>query len=147
MSTGETRIDALAHDLRPLVFRLYYVVRRETPQHQLTLTQASVLATLATDGPQRMSVLAEREGVRMPSMTDVVARLERLGYARRAPDPADRRAVLAELTEAGADLFAELVRAREEFLSHRLAELSEADRQAIAAALPALWRLLEVNQK
>ncbi|MCO1579517.1 MarR family transcriptional regulator [Crossiella sp. SN42] len=139
------KIDYLARELRPLVFRLYYVVRRETPQHQLTLTQASVLATLVTDGPQRMSALAEREGVRMPSMTDVVARLERLGYARRAPDPVDRRAVLAEATEQGTRLIEELVRAREEFLSARLAELGETDRAAIAAALPALWRLLEVN--
>ncbi|MCK2236304.1 MULTISPECIES: MarR family transcriptional regulator [unclassified Crossiella] len=145
MPTRYIKIDSLARELCPLVFRLYYVVRRETPQHQLTLTQASVLATLAADGAARMSVLAEREGVRLPSMTDVITRLERLGLARRAPDPADRRAVLAEVTEDGARLIAELVQAREEFLGRRLAGLAAADQAAIAAALPALRRLLAVD--
>ncbi|MGO1053891.1 MarR family winged helix-turn-helix transcriptional regulator [Crossiella sp. CA198] len=145
MPTRYIKIDSLARELCPLVFRLYYVVRRETPQHQLTLTQASVLATLAADGAARMSVLAEREGVRLPSMTDVITRLERLGLASRAPDPADRRAVLAEATEDGTRLIAELVRAREEFLGRRLAGLAAADQAAIAAALPALRRLLAVS--
>ncbi|GAA2806604.1 MarR family transcriptional regulator [Crossiella cryophila] len=145
MPTRYIKIDSLARELCPLVFRLYYVVRRETPQHQLTLTQASVLATLAAGGAARMSVLAEREGVRMPSMTDVIARLERLGLASRLPDPADRRAVLAEATEDGTRLIAELVRAREEFLGRRLAGLAAADQAAIAAALPALRRLLAVS--
>ncbi|GGM67072.1 MarR family transcriptional regulator [Longimycelium tulufanense] len=141
---GEDRdeVAELAHRLRPLVFQLYYVVRRQTPQYQLTLTQGSVLATLVQFGPQRMSVLAERERVRMPSMTDVVARLERLGLARREPDPADRRAVLASATDEGCRLIADLIEAREEFLRARLARLPGADRDAIAAALPALGRLL-----
>jgi DNA-binding MarR family transcriptional regulator len=133
----------LAHQLRPLVFRLYYVVRRETPQHQLTLTQGSVLKELVTDGPRRMSALAEIEGVRMPSMTDVVSRLERLGLVSRAPDPADRRAVLVEVTPEGRRFYDELVVAREEFLRERLLTLDEGDRAAIEAALPALRKLLE----
>ncbi|HEV7981063.1 MarR family winged helix-turn-helix transcriptional regulator [Amycolatopsis sp.] len=133
----------LAHQLRPLVFRLYYVVRRETPQHQLTLTQGSVLKELVTDGPRRMSALAEIEGVRMPSMTDVVSRLERLGLVSRAPDPADRRAVLVAVTPEGRRFYDELVVAREEFLRERLLTLDEGDRAAIEAALPALRKLLE----
>ncbi|SHE61156.1 MarR family winged helix-turn-helix transcriptional regulator [Streptoalloteichus hindustanus] len=140
--TGDDGIAELAHRLRPLVFHLYYVVRRETPQYQLTLTQGSVLAALALDGPRRMSALAEREGVRTPSMTDVVARLERLGLVRRAPDPSDGRAVIAAATDEGRRLIDELVRAREEFLRERLARLDAADRTAIAAALPAFERLL-----
>lgn len=133
----------LAHALRPLVFRLYYVVRRHTPQHQLTLSQGAVLATLVADGPQRMSALADREGVRLPSMTDVVSRLERLGLVRREPDPADGRAVLVDLTEDGHRFYAELADAREVFLRSRLNTLNETDRTAIEAALPALWHLIE----
>ncbi|MCP2261432.1 DNA-binding transcriptional regulator, MarR family [Streptoalloteichus tenebrarius] len=143
--TADDGIAELAHRLRPLVFRLYYVVRRETPQYQLTLTQGSVLAALVLDGPQRMSALAEREGVRTPSMTDVVGRLERLGLVRRGPDPTDGRAVIASATEEGRRLIDELVRAREEFLRARLARLDDADRAAITAALPAFERLAGVG--
>lgn len=133
----------LAHELRPLVFRLYYMVRRLTPQHQLTLTQGSVLSELVHHGPRRMSVLAELERVRQPSMTDLVRRLERLGLVSRRPDPDDRRAVLIAATEAGTRYVTELIVAREEFLRERLSALDPADRDAIDAALPALRRLID----
>ncbi|MFB9906683.1 MarR family winged helix-turn-helix transcriptional regulator [Allokutzneria oryzae] len=136
-----TGLADLARALRPLVFRLYYVVRRHTPQHQLTLTQGSVL-TMLSHRPHRMSTLAEREGVRMPSMTELVARLERMGLVERERDPDDGRAVLVHITPNGQRLMDELVSAREAFLASRLAALSDADRAAISAALPALHRLL-----
>ncbi|HEY3709646.1 MAG TPA: MarR family transcriptional regulator [Amycolatopsis sp.] len=134
-------ITDLAHRLRPVVSRLYYLVRRETPQ-ALTLTQGSVLAELVGGGPSRMSRLARLEGVRMPSMTDVVGRLERLGMVSRRPDPDDGRAVLVEATGEGRRFYAELLAAREEQLRERLLDLDDADRAAIDAALPALTKLI-----
>jgi DNA-binding MarR family transcriptional regulator len=119
------------------------MVRRLTPQHQLSLTQGSVLSELVMGGPRRMSTLAELEGVRQPSMTDLVRRLERLGLVSRKPDPEDRRAVLIEATEAGRRYLDELVVAREEFLRERLTALDPADRAAIEAALPALRLLID----
>ena len=132
----------LAHRLRPLVFRLYHQVRRQTPQLTLTLTQGSVLSELVNGGPRRMSALAEFEQVKLPSMTDVVSRLERLGLATRTPDPADRRAVLVDVTDEGRRFYAETVAAREEFLRERLIAMDDTDRAAIEAALPALAKLL-----
>jgi DNA-binding MarR family transcriptional regulator len=137
----------LAHRLRPLVFRLYHQVRRQTPQLTLTLTQGSVLSELVNGGPRRMSALAEFEQVKLPSMTDVVSRLERLGLATRAPDPADRRAVLVDVTDEGRRFYAEMVTAREEFLRERLIAMDDADRAAIEAALPALAKLLVDTKK
>ncbi|WP_260171910.1 MarR family winged helix-turn-helix transcriptional regulator [Amycolatopsis bartoniae] len=123
------------------------MVRRLTPQHQLTLTQGSVLTELVTGGPRRMSVLAELEGVRQPSMTDLVRRLERLGLVTRTGDPEDRRAVLVEATDAGRRYLEEVVVAREEFLRERLAALDPAERAAIDTALPALRRLIDPAKK
>ena len=123
------------------------MVRRLTPQHRLSLTQGSVLGELVTGGARRMSALAELEGVRQPSMTDLVRRLERLGLVARAPDPVDRRAVLITATDAGRHYIEELVRAREEFLRERLTALDPADRAAIEAALPALRRLIDPAKK
>ncbi|WP_326567304.1 MarR family transcriptional regulator [Amycolatopsis rhabdoformis] len=131
----------LAHRLWPVVFRLYYLVRRETSQ-VLTPTQGSVLSELVRVGPSRMSRLAQLEGVRMPSMTDVVGRLERLGLVIRRPDPDDGRAVLVEATEAGEGFYAELVAAREAQMRERLLELTDEERAAIDAALPALGKLI-----
>ncbi|WP_373299416.1 MarR family winged helix-turn-helix transcriptional regulator [Amycolatopsis acidiphila] len=140
-------VHELAHELRPLVFRLYYMVRRLTPQHQLTLAQGSVLTELVNGGPRRMSVLAELESVRQPSMTDLVRRLERLGLVTRTADPGDRRAVLVAATEAGVRYLDEVVVAREEFLRERLTALDPSERAAIDAALPALRRLIDPAKK
>lgn len=141
------KVADLAHRLRPLVFRLYYLVRRETPQVRLTLTQGSVLSELLNGGPRRMSTLAGLERVRIPTMTDVVRRLERLGLVSRRRDPADGRAVLVEVTEVGQRFHRQLIVAREEFLRERLLELDETDRVAIEAALPAFTRLLHEDKK
>ncbi|MFC4005312.1 MarR family winged helix-turn-helix transcriptional regulator [Prauserella oleivorans] len=137
-----SRVAELAHELRPLLFRLYYLVRRQAPRHSLTLTQGSVLSELIRGGPRRMSVLAELEGVRLPSMTDVVGRLERDGLVTRAHDPADGRAVLVTVTDEGKRFHDELIRGREEFLRERLTAVGPEDRAAIEAAIPALRRLL-----
>jgi DNA-binding MarR family transcriptional regulator len=127
------------------VFRLYYVVRRQTPPHKLTLSQGAALSRIVTAGSLRMGELAAAEEVRLPTMTELVARLEREGLARRAPDPQDRRVVLVEATDQGRLLYADLVTAREEFLRERLARLSREDRAAIEAALPALNRMLDLD--
>lgn len=136
----------LAHELRPLVFRLYYMVRRLTPQHRLTLTQGSVLSELVHGGPRRMSTLAEFESVRQSSMTALVDRLERLGLVTRTRDPEDRRAVLIRATRKGRQYVNELVLTREEFLRERPVALEPAERAAIEAALPALQKLVDPAQ-
>ncbi len=56
--------------------------------------------------------LAAEAGLSTGAVTTVLDRLERAGYARRAPDPSDRRRVLVELTPGARqmlrDLFAPL---------------------------------------
>lgn len=141
-STATKAVGHLASELRPLVFRLYYVVRRQTPAHHLTLSQGSALAHVVSNGPLRMGDLAEAEGVRLPTMTELVARLERDGLVARQPDPLDRRVVQVAVTDQGRRLYSDLVTAREEFLRERLARLSAADRAAIEVAIPALHRML-----
>src|SRR5215813_11785009 len=49
----------------------------------------------------RMSVLAALAEGSLPRLSQVVARLEKRGWVRRAPDPADGRFTLAILTDDG----------------------------------------------
>jgi DNA-binding MarR family transcriptional regulator len=77
-------------------------------------------------------------------MTALVARLTDAGLVRRRTDPADRRAVLVELTPAGADLLDRRREDRADRLAGPLGALDEDDVRAITAALPALGRLAGV---
>ena len=124
--------------------RLIEQLRRLTPRQELSLTAASTLRRLARTGPQRLSELTVPEGVTQPAMTQVVTRLERDGLAERRSDPADGRAVVVSITEAGRELVARRRAAWAAALSARLQDLSAPDRQAILAALPALERLGEL---
>jgi DNA-binding MarR family transcriptional regulator len=67
----------------------------------LTLQQVALLRALIAEGPLRVTALAERQGVRVPTTTVAVRRLEKLGLVARTGDPRDLRVVLVDVTEEG----------------------------------------------
>lgn len=107
----------------------------------LSLPAAATLARLVREGPQRLTDLAAAEGVAQPTMTQLVSRLERDGYARRSPSADDGRVVLVTVTSAGRRLVQRRRVERSEVFDRALAELDPADRDAVLHAVPALSRL------
>jgi DNA-binding MarR family transcriptional regulator len=59
-----------------------------------------VSAYIKAEG-SRLTELARDARMTVPAMLELVDDLERLGYAERRPDPADRRAKLVTMTELG----------------------------------------------
>jgi DNA-binding MarR family transcriptional regulator len=74
-------------------------------------------------------------------MTQLIARLQDAGLADRAADPADGRVVQVRITADGRALLARRRAARAERLAGLLAQLSEEEQAALAAALPAMETL------
>jgi DNA-binding MarR family transcriptional regulator len=105
----------------------------------------SAMAVIAKRGPLRLSDLAQLEGVSAPSMTRTVAELEARGYVMRNPDPIDGRAVLITAADAGTAAIIDARTTRAQLVSELLATLDAKDAAAIAAALPALERLTDLN--
>lgn len=99
------------------------------------------LHTLRRDGPLRVSELASREALTQPGTTLLVNRLEAAGHAERIPDPTDGRASLVRITPLGRKVLADRHAARVAILVDQVRHLSDADRAAFLAALPALDRL------
>jgi len=122
------------------------MVRRLATAGDLGLTAVLVVARLATDGPQRLTDLAISEGMSQPGMTQLVTRLERDGLVSRTASAGDRRGVLVAVTDAGGDLVARRRVQRSAALDDLLGRLEPGDQAAIAAALPALTRLVEAAQ-
>lgn len=124
--------------------RLISLLRVLSPTGELSLTTASTLHRLASNGPQRLSDLATSEGVTQPAMTQLVSRLERHGLAERRGEPSDRRVVMVHVTPTGQ----QTLRDRQTYRADRLAELLSAlppeDELTIAMALPALGRLTDL---
>jgi len=121
--------------------RVVSLMRSLDVPRETSLTSMSTLATLERMGPCRLTELAIYEGVTQPAMTQLVSRLEDAGLAERRRDPDDGRVVRVFLTDGGAAALARRRAAQAERLAALLAEVSEEDRAALAAALPAIDRL------
>lgn len=78
--------------------------------------------------------LADRERVRPPSMTRVIASLAELGFVARAAHPDDGRQVLVSVSSKGADLIEAERRASQEWLMKRLARLDAEQRRTLMMA-------------
>src|SRR5919204_362739 len=68
---------------------------------RITQAEAHVLAQLARHGRTPIGVLHQRFGHKRSTLTSVLDRLERRGFARRELNPEDRRSFLVRLTPAG----------------------------------------------
>jgi len=133
----------LASQLRLAVARLSRRIRQQaaTTGEDLTASTQAALATIERLGPITLGELAAVEQVQPPSMTRIVARLEEWGYATRVVDPADRRVARAVITDSGRALLARSRTRKDEYLARRIAELTDAERELLARALPLIERL------
>ncbi|MFI1097727.1 MarR family winged helix-turn-helix transcriptional regulator [Streptomyces sp. NPDC020917] len=98
----------------------------------------SVLTTIASAGPLRISDLAGRERISQPGMTHVVDRLVEAGLAERRTDRADGRIVLVAATPAGREHLAAQRSSRVDALVARLSLLPPRDRHALCASIDVL---------
>jgi DNA-binding MarR family transcriptional regulator len=104
--------------------------------------QLSALATVAKVGPIRIAELGLVEDVGAPGITRIVAELEARGLVARETDPADGRAVLVRVTDAGLDAVLRARAARAEVIEGLIAGLDPTSLAAIEAALPALEQVI-----
>lgn len=120
---------------------------RRVATTQVSSSTITTLDTLRAEGPARISELAERESISQPGMTILVNRLEAAGWAERTPDPSDGRAALVRITAAGGAVLADRHAARTAAVRAKLADLDLADARRLAAALPAVERLISPARK
>jgi DNA-binding MarR family transcriptional regulator len=109
----------------------------------LTPTQLAALATVERAGPMRLGDPAAAEGVAPSTLTRIVSVLEDLGYVRRDADPRDARASTLAVTPRGHETLEQLRDEGTAMLTEWVMLLDPAQREALAAALPALEALSE----
>ena len=94
-------LDVLAAALTTDLERIFRLFRSLSPASGMSMTAAATLAAIERLGPQRLTVLAAREGVTQPAMTQLISRLEESGLVRREASPEDGRVVLVVITDEG----------------------------------------------
>jgi DNA-binding MarR family transcriptional regulator len=137
-------LDALAAALATDLEQIIRLFRSLSPPSGLSMTAAATLASLERLGPQRLTLLAAREGVTQPAMTQLISRLEESGLVRREASPEDGRVVLVVITDEGRATLARRRAVRTERLTGIITQLGPAHRAALASALPALDALASI---
>ena len=112
---------------------------------KLSFTTLSVLHTLSTRSPMRLTELTATEQVTQSAITQLVTRLERDGLVERRADPKDGRVVLVHITEEGAKVIDSRRLERVSHLSKFMEGLTPDEKKSIAKALPALRRLIDIG--
>ncbi len=136
----------LAEQLRPLLLRLNRELRHELAELGISNSQAALLHDIRSQRGIGVAELAAREKMSAPAISVHLDRLERAGLVRRVRSESDRRRVGLELTQAGTSVLRRIRSRRTAWLAARLGRLDPSEREAIAAALPPLRRLLEESR-
>jgi DNA-binding MarR family transcriptional regulator len=104
----------------------------------ITPAHLRALRTLARHEAMRLSELSDRLQIAPRTATEVVDALQARGLVGRRADPADRRAILVEVTERGAGLLAEIRATRGTEAGRIFGRLGPADRAQLARILSKL---------
>lgn len=137
----------------PLWSRPGYLVRRlhqihgalfaaECQPFGITPVQYGLLTALVARGTLDQISLAEELGIDRSNVAEVLARLEARALVSRAPNPADRRAKLASLTDEGRALTEAMVGAMQRAQDRLLDPLAPEERDAF---MRTLVRLIDAN--
>lgn len=132
----------LADGFRLALRHAVWVARHLDDGAELSTSQLGVLNMVAGDG-LRMGAIAKNLGVRVPSATEQVARLEKAGLLERCSDPRDARAVVVRRTAAGDEVAARDNALRSGRMADALSSLTESERATLAAALPVMDKINE----
>ncbi|MGO4122409.1 MarR family winged helix-turn-helix transcriptional regulator [Arthrobacter sp. YAF16] len=144
---------ALSRDFREALRHSIYLVRRLDADGELSAAQLSTLKMLLDSSEDsagangvRVGEIARNLGVKVPSATEQIIKLERAGLVRREADPADSRAVRVKLTAEGHAAVESANTRRNAVMAGILGSLTDAERQALAAAIPVIGKINESLQ-
>ena len=111
-------------------------VEKSLEPWSLSLAKLRALEQLdAADDGLPLGHLAERLSCVKSNVTQLVDRLEADGFVRRVPKPADRRCVVATITDKGRESFRSASAARERAEREVLERLNDGDRERLVSLL------------
>lgn len=128
--------DLLAHRALESLIRAESSVRRrlsaDLEREGLSATGFSVLVVLTTAGGElELRALRHRLRTSKANATEVVSTLQQRGFVTRRRPPEDRRMVLVEITEAGAELVDRLFPEHTERVAQAFSVLDEDEKRSL----------------
>jgi DNA-binding MarR family transcriptional regulator len=110
---------------------------RSTPPAPLSPRHVAALEQIR-EGPVTVGELASRLGLTLPTVSGVLADLDRAGMVERHPDPADRRRTIVQIVPGQAALVGEWLDGAARPMARVLDKLTPAEQQAFLKAMDLL---------
>jgi len=139
------QLDYVASELLPRAALLTRLLVRQLGG-ELSRTEIGLLRTLSS-GPRRITELAELEGLAQPTITILIKQLEEQGLVTRTRRSGDGRVVLVDLTESGSAALEEFRARLRAVVGGYLAEISDEQVDALAAATETLAHFVDALQQ
>jgi DNA-binding MarR family transcriptional regulator len=132
----------IANRLHSATIHLLRRLRKQDTASGEGPARLSALSVLVFGGPMTLGQLATAEQVRPPTMSRIVAGLERSGLARRTPDPKDARRAHISPTGKGVHLLQRARKRRIEDLMRQVEMLGNKKLEALRKAVRILEKML-----
>ncbi|MFC1670372.1 MarR family winged helix-turn-helix transcriptional regulator [Spirochaetota bacterium] len=108
----------------------------------INLSQLKAMSAFDEEGQFTMGELCKVANVKMPSMTEMIDKLENEGFLARARDTKDRRVVRVQMTEKGRKVHKKILGRRSNELVSMYGELSTKDQNELTRSLKKALEIL-----
>jgi DNA-binding MarR family transcriptional regulator len=129
-----------ADRLHSAAIHLLRLLREEDVASGISAARLSALSVVVFAGPVTLGRLAEAEQVRPPTISGIVAGLERDGLVERRPDPRDGRVQWVHATQNGRRVLPRARGRRIEAFASRLRDLSDEELSTLERAAELIER-------
>lgn len=133
-----TPADRIVLEIRNFIASSIFFNAQAAEKVGLGLTDMQMLHVLQLNGPSTPSRLATATGLSSGGVTVALDRLEKAGFIRREPNPADRRSLLIHLLPARLAKLAAIYEGIEAATRRQLATLAPRDLEAVIRFFEAL---------
>jgi DNA-binding MarR family transcriptional regulator len=141
LQTQDAATLELAARLRVAIVRTARRMRQQADAG-LSPSLMAMLGTIDRHGPLTPSELAKLEGIKRPTATALIAKLEEQGLITRAACDTDRRSCRVTITQAGRGLMTATRRRKNAYLARGLRGLEPAELRRLEEAAALLEGLL-----
>lgn len=128
-----------------------YIIRRKGREilsdFNITVPQFTALQILINQGNMTIGELSQKMALACSTITDLIDRMEKSELVVRKKDEKDRRVVRIEVLPNGYNILEKVLNKRIEFLSLKLADFSDEDKNKLNIGLKALYEAMNVETK
>ncbi len=123
--------------------KIDYIIRKEgrgiLNDFNITVPQFTALQILINNGNMTIGELSQKMVLACSTITDLIDRMEKSELVCRKKDDKDKRVVRIEVLPKGYDILEKVLIKRREFLSSKLNDFSEEDKEALNKVLGELY--------